>query len=251
MSNYSSLFNTGNGNQEEQLTPDSLLDKLIESFNTITPYTTTTYLIHDYRIMGYKYLSSNIFDLTGYFPEQFYDGGFDFGIKQMHPHDIPEILILQNKMFSISQKLSLESKKTLTTRFSTRLYNRATDTYQRVKKDIRPICFDDQNNTILEIASITLATPLIDYKNKFEWEISYRDKDGRLVVESSNSKEEIPENLTNAEVNIFKMLKRGLTSNEISEQLNISSHTVDTHRRKILKKLQVKNTRELLVKYSD
>ena len=36
---------------------------------------------------------------------------------------------------------------------------------------------------------------------------------------------------------------------QIGQLLFISKHTVDTHRRKILRKLEIKNTTELLFKY--
>lgn len=47
------------------------------------------------------------------------------------------------------------------------------------------------------------------------------------------------------EKEIIFFLLEGLTSNEIACRLCISKHTVDTHRRKILKKLELKSTFEL------
>ncbi|WP_296343925.1 helix-turn-helix transcriptional regulator [Winogradskyella sp.] len=48
------------------------------------------------------------------------------------------------------------------------------------------------------------------------------------------------------ERDVIRLLVQDLTSKEISERLNISSHTVDTHRRNILKKLNISSTRELV-----
>lgn len=48
------------------------------------------------------------------------------------------------------------------------------------------------------------------------------------------------------EIEIIKLIKAGLTSKEISEQLNISFRTVNVHRQKILKKLNLKNTVALI-----
>ena len=45
---------------------------------------------------------------------------------------------------------------------------------------------------------------------------------------------------------MIRLLVLNLTSKEISEKLNISSHTVDTHRRNILKKLKISSTGELV-----
>ena len=56
-------------------------------------------------------------------------------------------------------------------------------------------------------------------------------------------------NLTQREMEILGLLVQGKTSLEISKVLHISRHTVDTHRRRILKKVQVKNTVELISNY--
>lgn len=52
--------------------------------------------------------------------------------------------------------------------------------------------------------------------------------------------------LTKREVEIIKMVGSELTSKEIGIQLSISEFTVNTHRKNILRKLEVKNTAGLL-----
>lgn len=52
--------------------------------------------------------------------------------------------------------------------------------------------------------------------------------------------------LTKREVEIIKMVGSELTSKEIGTQLSISEFTVNTHRKNILRKLEVKNTAGLL-----
>lgn len=54
-------------------------------------------------------------------------------------------------------------------------------------------------------------------------------------------------NLSEREKEIAHFICRGKTSQEIAEILFISKHTVDTHRRRILDKLGVKSTAELIV----
>lgn len=51
-----------------------------------------------------------------------------------------------------------------------------------------------------------------------------------------------PEQLTQRELEILKLIASEYTSNEIGESLNISSRTVDSHRRSLLHKIGVKNT---------
>ena len=52
--------------------------------------------------------------------------------------------------------------------------------------------------------------------------------------------------LSRRELEILEILAEGKTSREIGDQLFISSHTVDTHRRNIIRKTRVRNTAELI-----
>ncbi|MBT3206737.1 MAG: response regulator transcription factor [Bacteroidetes bacterium] len=54
-------------------------------------------------------------------------------------------------------------------------------------------------------------------------------------------------NLTERETEVVEYLLQGLSSKEIGEKLYMSKHTVDSHRRNILSKTDVKNTNELIV----
>ncbi len=52
--------------------------------------------------------------------------------------------------------------------------------------------------------------------------------------------------LTTEEIKILRLLARGFNSSDIANALKKSRHTVDTHRRNMLKKLEVANTPELI-----
>jgi DNA-binding NarL/FixJ family response regulator len=53
------------------------------------------------------------------------------------------------------------------------------------------------------------------------------------------------ENLTNRELQIFRLIGEGLTSGEIAERLLLSPYTIDTHRENIKRKLDIRNAAEL------
>ncbi len=56
---------------------------------------------------------------------------------------------------------------------------------------------------------------------------------------------------TNREFEIVRLIMEGLSSKQIGEKLFISSHTVDTHRRNILKKTNHINVHELIIELQD
>lgn len=60
-----------------------------------------------------------------------------------------------------------------------------------------------------------------------------------------------PYHLTDRQFAVVKLLAEGFSSPIIAQMLNLSRHTVDTHRRRILKKTGSKNTVELLRKFKN
>jgi len=56
----------------------------------------------------------------------------------------------------------------------------------------------------------------------------------------------LKELLTSREKKILKLISKGLSSNSIAGKVCLSVHTVETHRKNILNKLELKNTAELI-----
>jgi DNA-binding NarL/FixJ family response regulator len=54
--------------------------------------------------------------------------------------------------------------------------------------------------------------------------------------------------LSGREITILKLISRGLTSEEIAQQLHISPLTVKSHRKNMIQKLKARNSSEMLVK---
>ena len=70
------------------------------------------------------------------------------------------------------------------------------------------------------------------------------------LLEKSFSKEEencAPTPLTTREIEIVRLVAKGLIAKEIASELNLSVHTVYTHRKKIMKKLAIGSSSELVL----
>jgi DNA-binding NarL/FixJ family response regulator len=70
----------------------------------------------------------------------------------------------------------------------------------------------------------------------------------RLVSQSLASADDVKTpmaRLTDRELEIFRMIGEGLTSGAIANRLFLSTHTIDTHRENIKRKLDLKNAGEL------
>ena len=100
------------------------------------------------------------------------------------------------------------------------------------KKWLFPI--SHHRNIILKL-DITASAKLLNSEQEYE-----------TIYFNSFSQKLLHDGVTNRERDIIRLLILDKTSKEISEKLNISSHTVDTHRRNILKKLDITSTGELV-----
>ena len=102
------------------------------------------------------------------------------------------------------------------------------------------------NAYLTKDAEISELKLVVDLSNKSDFYYSdYVNK----KVEINNLKDDkfIKINkLTQREIEIIKLIVKGETSNEIAEQLFISPATVQTHRKNIFNKLDVKKVSELI-----
>jgi two-component system, NarL family, response regulator NreC len=97
----------------------------------------------------------------------------------------------------------------------------------------------DEEELILAIRSVHKG------KKYFSAEIS--EKMINFMATQSISKDI----LSNKELEVLELISKGLTTNEIATELYVSSRTIETHRANILKKLEVKNTAELIKKATE
>ena len=75
--------------------------------------------------------------------------------------------------------------------------------------------------------------------------VSSEIKDKIFMDFSANSENQVKKELTSKEIEIVKLITKGLTSKEIADQLFLSPRTVETHRHNILKKLNLPNAAQL------
>lgn len=71
-----------------------------------------------------------------------------------------------------------------------------------------------------------------------------------VILEKNVTEDETtcaPTNLTARELEIVKLTAKGLTASKVAEQLFLSTHTVYTHRKNIMKKLGINSASELIV----
>ncbi len=80
----------------------------------------------------------------------------------------------------------------------------------------------------------------------FNGEKYFNTKISAKIFDNMSVEASFPEKLTKREVEVLQLISEGLTTKEVAQQMFISTRTVETHRANMMKKLNVKNTAELI-----
>ncbi|KAA3643635.1 MAG: LuxR family transcriptional regulator [Bacteroidetes bacterium] len=117
-------------------------------------------------------------------------------------------------------------------------------TYRSILRQTGVFETDSNNRMITMYSFITDVTGLMD-TDKVEWKLE--GVDNELEQNIIHEVYKLGKNIfSERELEFLTELKKGKTSKEIAAKFNNSRHTIDTHRRKLLKKSHCKNTQELL-----
>lgn len=197
---------------------------------------------NEYHFMGKQQES-----VTGYTNEEVIRRGLEFLFTSLHP-DEGDILLeeiypeISSTLDKVSRKWDV--KKTVT-QFNYRFKNK-TGKYLNLMEQLYVLETDKDGKPALFLGNIiTLETTEV-----MPLRLSVKIMDGNdslktVLSHTYSTQKTIFENITAREMEILLQLALGKTSKDIGKELCISKHTVDTHRRKLLKKLNCQSTVEL------
>jgi DNA-binding CsgD family transcriptional regulator len=212
--------------------------KLLHIFQTGEFY----YFIFNLASCAIQYTSPEIKKVLGYDPDEVHTGFF---LEKIHPEDQSLFLNYEKKTAAFFQALPLDKFYKYKTRCDYRV-QQANGQYRRMLQQIAILNHSDSGtilNTLIVHTDISHlkpeGRPVLSFIG-MEDEPSYIDVEVEQVFRSS------PEAITRREKSIIRLLIEGLSSKAIAGQLYLSKQTIDTQRKNMLKKFNVKNTNELV-----
>lgn len=242
--------------EEISLKHDLFQISILKAMNTRND---TMYFITDFQKAKNIFTSESLKSLFGYDPDFINFGGWIFYLTLVHPDDLESLLLKHSEWVIMKNKLGLlyehiEYSNTY------RMKNASGD-FISVETQSNVLEWDENGKIKLLLGSLRR----IDDRTREE-KLSLLDEspvkfiDGKTYVEinylknlqvekSSLNFKKTFEALTSRETETMELIVDELTSEEISQKLNISIHTVNLHRKKILKKLGVKNIAGLMKMY--
>lgn len=209
-------------------------------------------LLDIFQIGDYYYIVNNVrksmFELVSPETEKvlgYPAGSFDLSTYSdaIHPDDMPYFLNFEAAVERFFAGISGEKLFKYKVQYDHRI-RRADGQYIRILNQYVIIQHDADNvRTFVIQTDITHLKkdpkPILSFIG-LEGEPSYMNVDVKDIFRTSKQV------LTSRERDILRELVNGRSSLEISEILNISKHTVDAHRKNMLKKTDAKSTNEII-----
>ena len=210
------------------------------------------------------YVENSFKKLTGYPPENFLKKGMDLWFPLIHPEDLPSVTekIVQSHQALFRPGFTKQQLSPLVVEYR---FKRPTGEWRKIT-DTKYLLFPGNEVAIDKIlCKFELINP-DNEKGMDTEEILRKGKSCTKMLEfamvhahghakqplhesGDHAKKDTPSatpQLTRREKEILLLIGEGLSTKMIADKCHISINTVETHRRHLLEKLQVKNSMELI-----
>jgi|SRR5690606_7694745 len=201
------------------------------------------YVIFNTRTAEMEYISPKLTQILGYESHEF---NLKLVLESVHPEDIPYYYHYEQsavRFFSgLPPELFLSYKFSYDYRIKTKKGG-----YKRVLQQIVPIYYFPEGGA----KTIGIFTDISHLNVQGIPKLSFIGRDGQPSYYNVHLQEKFSLSkklFTRREKEVLTLVLKGINSKQISEELNLSIFTVQTHRKNILKKSGCANLTELLTK---
>lgn len=220
--------------------------KKYSEIDNIYPQNQSFFIVINTSRKRYEFISHNFSTVLGHDINLMKSIGPKYFLSFFHPDDLPTWLNISKELLEFTtEQVDKEDKKKLLFTYNFRIKN-SRGKYQNILAHLTPIEFDSIGTPVMAVSHYTIvgegsykpligAIKILNKKNVYE-----------TVFYKNYSQQALSNKLSKREIDIIQELAQDRSSKEIADRLCISSHTVDQHRRNILKKLKFKSTGELV-----
>ncbi|WP_295935975.1 helix-turn-helix transcriptional regulator [uncultured Alistipes sp.] len=220
----------------------SIAERHIELLSRLAVVANSGISLFDTHLQKHIFTSYNFTDLFGYDMQRVADENTAYLDRHIHPDDIA---VLERNGRAVLAYFALEENysEIMQSKMINEYRLLVGERYVRVVEQYQVLEFDPAGGVWLTMSVLDMSpnqTPLNAAQSRL---MNYVTGEVHQLAEFSEPGTDLPR-LSQRERDILKLVSKGLYSKEISEQLLISVHTVNTHRQRILEKLNVDNSLE-------
>lgn len=199
--------------------------------------------IFDCAKFTHIFYSANYAAFLGFDKDSFSEEDQTLYNERIHPEDYLGLTLNGISLLKLFYEFSADQKRDYKLVNEFRVLNRD-QKYIRVLEQHQVLELDDRGNLWLTLSILDLS-PNQDLQEGLKSQL-FNIKTGEIIPFQKGSDEGlgVVPTLTHRELEILEMVNKGLLSKEISHRLGISLHTVNTHRQRVLRKLDANNSIE-------
>ncbi len=224
----------------------SNFDKHIHTLQALAKIGNSGISVFDVHKKEHIFYSPNFTTMLGYNLQEIIDKGHHFLDSKIHPDDYLELMQNGITLLKIFYQLSVNEKTNYKLINEYRILN-SENKYITILEQHQVLELDKYGNLWLTLSTIDIS-PNQKTSGKIK-SLLQNFKTGKIADFSQEKQieESVSVLLSQREIQILQLVKDGYLSKEISRELSISLHTVNTHRRNLLYKLGANNAMEAVV----
>lgn len=198
--------------------------------------------LYDSKSRNFMYFSSNVVEVLGWEKERLHQSSVSGLLRRCHPEDLPGVVESLRKVHFELEKKDYQDNEGLYFSMDFR-YRSAKGRYIRLLLHAVPQK-SDQNG--VPVSWTGLCSDISYLKMEGGVSFTMRSNTQKIVSITNANEKKVFTLFSNRERQILKLLAQGFSTQRIEDKLNISQHTVRTHRRNMHKKCKVANTSQLI-----
>ena len=219
----------------------SVFEKQIPFLDQMASIKNSGISVFDFHTKEHIYNSNNMHNLFGYDLNKIEELGTKYYDSRIHPEDF--LGLMKNGLSLIKHyfELPASERKDFKLQNEYRILN-AKEKYIKVIEQQQVLELDSSGNLWLAISVLDISPNQEPIDAIISQLVNVKTGETKQLELVPNQTKNIE--LSKREKQILSFVKEGLLSKEISNNLSISVHTVNTHRQNILKKLGANNSFE-------
>ena len=218
----------------------------IRELDFYLPYSSTFYCITNTQELSFEFISKNMQSSLGIDVDVLRAKGMRYFWSRIHPEDIDKWLKALDELMEFTlAEIPIEKRIRMSYSWNFRFKN-GHDEYVNIIQNTTPLEFDSNKKPIIGLAHYTVIHPNVKLQITASGKLLNDQNEYETVYYNNFSQKLLSDGISNRERDVIRLLVLNQSSKTIAEKLNISSNTVDTHRRNILKKLHISSTGELI-----
>lgn len=220
--------------------------KKIIDLDHYLPYSSTFFCITNTQNLQFEFISKNFKSCLGLDAQILKEKGMRDFWSRIHPDDLEKWLKALNELMEFTlTNINIEDRLKSNYTWNYRFKN-SKNVYVNIIQNTTPLALDSAGKPIIGLAHYTVLHPDVKMDISASAKQLNTKNEYETVYFNGYGQKSLGKGVSLRERDVIRLLVLNYSSKAISEKLNISPHTVDTHRRNILKKLHISSTGELI-----